>query len=311
MKTPVWLHYDKFHLPRMSDELFAKICRDAPEFGFIRCESEEEFVAALPDADMAATWKFRPEWTALAPKLKVVATPAAGREMIKVEPREGLETTFGTFHGELMAETVVGLMLAFARGIKKSFDWRGKNDWPRQEISAQMFSLRGSHAVIVGFGHIGKWIGRLLKPFGVRLTGVNRSDLARPEYFGGGDIVVSITDLDTVLPSADHLILALPGTTGTDKIIDKRRLQLLSNKAFVYNVGRGNSVDAAALAEQLQNGALAGAGLDVFEREPLAADSPLRACDNVILLPHVSAIAPNYLDLFFVEFINRIRNRND
>ncbi len=310
MKTPVWLHYDKFHLPRMSDRLFEKIIVDAPEFGFVRCEAEEQFVAALPDADMAVTWKFRPEWTALAPKLKVIATPAAGREMIKPEPREGLETLFGTFHGEMMAETVVGMMLAFARGIKLSMDMRGKHNWPRQEISAQMFALRGSLAVILGFGHIGKWIGRLLKPFGVRLTGVNRSDMTRPVYFTENDTVVPIADLDQVLASADHLIAALPGTSETDKIINKDRLQLLSNKAFVYNVGRGNSIDATALADALQSGKLAGAGLDVYEREPLAMDSPLRLCDNVILLPHVSAMAPNYLDLFFNEFIGRIRNRN-
>lgn len=309
MKTVVNLSYTRAPLPDMDDALFADICRKAPEMGWVHCHGEEEFLRELPGSRAAVCWRFKQEWLDLAPGLEVIATPAAGRELIRVEPRRGLELMFGTFHGELMAETVVGLMLAFARGIKATIDLHDRVLWPRAEISERMFPLRGSHALILGFGHIGKWVGKLLKPFGVRLTGVNRSDLSRPEYFEPGDEVKSITELDALLPSADHLVMVLPGGDDTRNVMDARRLSLLRNGAYVYNVGRGNSLDGAALAGELRSGRLAGAGLDVYDPEPLPADSPLRGCPNAILMPHVSAMSPNYLALFFDQFIDSMRKR--
>jgi phosphoglycerate dehydrogenase-like enzyme len=113
--------------------------------------------------------------------------------------------------------------------------------------------------------------------------------------------------LDTVLPAADHLVLALPGGAETDSLLDARRLSLLPPHAAIYNVGRGNAIDESALASALVAQAIAAAYLDVFAREPLPADSPLRSCPNAFLLPHISAIAPNYLDLFLRELAQRLK----
>jgi phosphoglycerate dehydrogenase-like enzyme len=172
-----------------------------------------------------------------------------------------------------------------------------------------MRPLRGSHLVILGFGNVGRWVGKLAKPFGVRITGMSRRPRPQPEYFTAGDAVTPANRLDTVLPHADHLMLALPSGPATDHIIDRRRLALLKPQAWLYNIGRGNAVDTAALAKALAAGRLAGACLDVFEEEPLPADHPLRALPNVLLMPHASAIAPNYLDLFLNEFIEHCRRR--
>lgn len=294
-------------LPHIEDRHMERLRREAPGIDWRLCREESDFLAELPDADIADVWRFEPEWLARAPRLRLVATPAAGREWIRIDSSEGPEVAFGGFHGELMAETVLGMMLAFSRGIRLGLSLQDDAPWPRAEVAASMRPLRGGRAVVLGFGGIGKWIGKLLSALGVRITGVNRSDLARPDYFGAGDSVVPLSGLDDALPACDHLILALPGSGETDRIIDAGRLALLPSTAFVYNVGRGNAIDMPALVASLRAGAIAGAGLDVFDREPLPADHPIRGCPNTILLPHVSAFSPNYLDLHLDELLPRIR----
>ena len=103
--------------------------------------------------------------------------------------------------------------------------------------------------------------------------------------------------------------LCLPGTEGTDRLIDRRRLALLPPTATLCNVGRGNALDEEALVAALRGNRLAGASLDVFREEPLPLPSPLRTCPNLWLMPHASAIAPDYLDLFVAELGERWQAR--
>lgn len=271
------------------------------------CQRESDFLDYLPHADAVVVWSFRQEWFDLAPSLRYIATPAAGKDLFHVIPPLGTELIYGTFHGELIAETVLGMMLAFSRGIQASVRGQDKQPWARHEIGAGMFSLRNSKALILGFGAIGKHIGRLLKTIGIDVIGVNRTNLARPRYFTPDDQIVDMSGLDAALPIARHIILALPGGNETTKMLDARRISLLRRDAYVYNIGRGNAIDEEALYRALIEGRIAGAGLDVYAAEPLAVGSPLRRCQNVILMPHVSAMSPNYIELFVRELANRWR----
>jgi phosphoglycerate dehydrogenase-like enzyme len=280
----------------------------------VRCAGIDELLETLPRAEIALVWRFRQEWFELAGALRWIVTPAAGRDYFQVRPPPGVEIGYGTFHGELIAETVLAMMLAQARGLPVCAGMRSasggvEREWPRADLDRTARPLRGSRVVILGFGNIGDWVGRLAKPFGVRITGVRRQPAGRPAYFDDGDAMVPAERLDAVLPGADHLVLTLPGGAATHHIIDARRLSLLPAHAVVYNVGRGSAIDEAALVDALRRGAIAGAGLDVYETEPLPLDSPLRACPGVILLPHAAAISPNYLDLFIDEFVARYRTK--
>ena len=270
------------------------------------CRSEASFLRALPKARVAVTWAFRQEWFARAPQLRCILSSAAGRDFFPLTPPPQVVVRHGTFHGPLMAETVLGLMLAFNRGILEAYRQQLRGElWPREQVYDCMRLLRGSRAVIVGFGHIGAAVGRQLKPFGVRVTGVRRTpQKRRPAWFGEDDEVVTLDRLDAALPRADHLILVLPSDTGTDRMFGAERLARLPRRAVVYNVGRGNCIDEAALAEALERGALRGACLDVFEQEPLTAASPLaRNLPGLVRLPHASAFADEYLDLFLDEVV--------
>ncbi len=114
--------------------------------------------------------------------------------------------------------------------------------------------VRGSHAVIVGFGRIGEWIGRVLSPLGVRVTGIRRHPERgqRPPWMRAEDVLLPASRLDAVLPDADHVILVLPSGAATDGLFGVSRLALLPPRAVLYNVGRGNAVDETALIDALR-----------------------------------------------------------
>jgi phosphoglycerate dehydrogenase-like enzyme len=272
------------------------------------CRHTAEFVEALPEAALAIVWRFDQDWFDKAPRLRVVATPAAGRDYFHVTPPAHVTVLHGQFHGILMGETVAGALLAMSRGLLPAATTFAADPWPRAALGQCMRPLRGSRVTILGFGNIGTWIGRLLKGFGVHITGVRRhAGCPGPDYFDSDDRVAPVAELDTILAATDHLVLALPGGGETDGILDGRRLALLPSHATLCNVGRGNAIDERALANALRSGRLAGAVLDVFSHEPLPADTPLRRTPNLWCLPHAAAIAPNYIALFLADLARQLR----
>ena len=280
-----------------------------PELNVKICSSPDKFEVELPNTEIALIWYFKQEWLSFAPKLKWIITPAAGRDYFHIPPSSGVDVDYGHFQGELMGETVLGMMLAQARGIREAILLSRDHSWPRDLICKRMKPLRGSHLVILGFGHIGRWIGRLAKPFGMRIIGVKRKLVPPPPYFDDQDSVITVNNLEEVLPEADHLVLSLPGGADTTDIIDKKRLNLLPSNAVIYNVGRGNAINEPALIEALTHNKIEAAYLDVVKTEPLPADSALRKCPNLFIMPHASAISPNYLDLFIREFAEKYKAR--
>lgn len=274
------------------------------------CQTDTEFVQALSTAPVAVAWRFEQDWVDAAPELEWIVTPAAGKDYFQITPKPGTTMTYGSFHGILMAETALAMMLANCRGLVKAQALRESGaTWPNTLLAKEMRPFRGSHVVILGFGRIGDWIGRLAKPFGVRLTGIQRNPGKRPDYFTAEDRILPVAELENVLPEADHLMLVLPSGAETDGILDEKRLSLLPPYSYVYNIGRGNAIDEVALSRALQENRIAGACLDVYQKEPLPDDSPLRNCPNTVLMPHASAFSPNYLDHFIDEFVTHWRNR--
>lgn len=285
----------------------ARLADALPHATVTRHTDPDAFAAAMRTSHIAIAWRFTQSWIDDATRLRWVVTPAAGRDYFRVNLPAGVEAVHGRFHGPLMAETVVGMMLGECRGLFEAARLEGVDPWPRAELARVMRSLHGAHVAILGFGEIGTWIGRMLKPFGVRINGVRRKRVPPPPWFEGEDAIRPVAELDRILPEVDHLVLVLPGGAETDRILDSHRLALLPPHAVVYNVGRGNAIDEDALVEALHTGRLAGAYLDVFSEEPLPEASALRGCPRAFLFPHASAITPLYLDRFIEELIPRIR----
>jgi len=271
-------------------------------------KSHTTFKESLEHADIAFIWVFNQKWFALAKKLKWIALPSAGLDHIHLDLPKGIILTNSSFHGEFIAETVLGAMLGFSRGLF----WASQNqdkEWPREEIVPNIRPLKGSHLVILGFGNIGSRIARKAKPFGVRITGIKRTLIALPDFLNKDeDKIITIDDMDKILPETDHFVVVLPKDKSTDNLVNKERLNLLPKHAYLYNVGRGNAIEENVLAEVLRNNQIKGAYLDVFKEEPLPKDSPLRNCSaNLLMTPHTSAVSPNFFDRFIDEFVLRYK----
>ena len=302
MNIGIWLTNQDINCLNFSDENFRKITAKIPQAKIFNFTGADAFKEKLPEFDVVLVWVFKQEWLEIAKRLKWIVTPAAGKDFFNIKLPEEIKIYYGTFHGEIMAETVVGMILASVRGIIDTCNLMKRYPWPNKEVEVGMRPLRGSNVVILGFGKIGQWTARLLKPFGVKITAVKRSLIEKPDYFDDDDSIITIDLLDTVLPTADHLVMILPRSKETNNIMNKKRINLLPSYTHIYNVGRGNSIDENALADALNNEKIAGACLDVYQTEPLPSDSPLRNAKNILLMPHASAFAPNYFDLFVDEF---------
>lgn len=293
-----------FNVADAQVERFRRLLPANADLPVVVCRTESEFTAHLPGATAVFVWSFKQEWFALAPKLRHVCTPAAGRDYFHVAPPPQVTMHYGTFHGAIMGETALACVLAVSHGIlpfaREMKDGTGEDAaWPRLRLAAAARRISGATIAILGFGHIGRIFARMAKPFGPRLVGVTQSP--HPEYRDEFPDVALATagDLPAVLPEADHVVCFLPSGAATTKLLDARNLSLMKRGAFLYNFGRGNLVDEDALAAALHAGRLGGAVLDVFQAEPLPATSPLRRCPNCYLYPHASAFSPDYLDLYF------------
>jgi phosphoglycerate dehydrogenase-like enzyme len=160
-------------------------------------------------------------------------------------------------------------------------------------------TVAGKTAVVIGFGDLGRAAGRAAKKLGAKVIAVTRSGkAARP-----ADAACPVSRIDAVLPKADFVVVTTPLTPATRNLLNRERLALLKPEAGLVNIGRAPVVDYEALREMLVNGRLAGAVLDVFEPEPLPADSPWWDTPNVVALPHVTCDDPRYvgrlLDFWF------------
>ena len=268
----------------------------------MRVKSEQAFLKSLPSATHAVVWHFNKEWWRDAPK--------------------GVKVHFGSFHGPIISETVLGFLLAWTRG----FFWKGPM-WPREELAEHCGDLEGTTAVIAGFGRIGRAIAACLEPFGVECFGITRHGIFTLENFHEGRLTTDIRQKPSatlrlcvsalkiptpLLRRADWFILALPSDTGTDDFLDARLIRRLPKKCVVVNVGRGNAVDEDALLAAIKEGRLAGAYLDVYKQEPTALNPKigprgkgLAAAKsvpwNLVRMPHACAFSSRYMKECFRE----------
>ena len=309
MKILVYLTHPHVEAWNFQDRHKEQFSRHTPEISVVVCHNSKEFLASLPTAGGVIVWYFKPEWEKISPQLKWIATPAAGRDWIDLEPGSDLPVLFGGFHGLMMAESVLGAALHFCKAFQFSGDLQKKKKWARVKLSQRITSLYKKRVTILGFGRIGQIIGRVFKPFGCHLTGVKREMIEPPDYFEGDDKIVGADQLMEVLAETDHLIIVLPGGTDTNGLFTHEHFKQLPRHCIVYNVGRGNVYRETDIVHALREKYIAGAYLDVFETEPLPETSELWGMENVLIQPHLSAASPQYLDLFIEELIPKLKNK--
>ena len=280
--APVWT-IDSSHVDALR--------RAFPDVRFIEARSHEELAAAIPDADIAFSSMVRETSFARAGRLRWIHSSAAGVGATLfpalVESDVVLTNSSGV-QAPVIGEHILASVLAWRRGLHIAARRQQAATWVQDELASYPgLPLSEMRALIVGMGSIGTEAARLLRAVGAQVETVARR--AR-------DGVHATGELPDLLPEADVVVITAPHTPETDRLFDRAMLARMKPGSLLVNVGRGRIVDEAALVEALEQGRPGGAALDVFEREPLPADSPLWKMENVIVTPHMAGSSARFWD---------------
>jgi phosphoglycerate dehydrogenase-like enzyme len=264
-----------------------KIRKAAAEAGgdLLFAESEDEIPSSWEDCDII--YGFGMGNAKKNRNLKWLSVPSAGVDYL-MKPgvfanEECLVTNSSGAYGVTIAEHIIGVSLMMMRKLDYSYRESLKGNWTSPQPQR---SLKDSRIVVLGTGDIGSCFARRAKAFEPKsIIGVSRSGISSdPAY----DSVKKVSELDLLLPYTDLLVMSLPDTPETRDILNRERIALLPEGAYVVNVGRGSAIDEDALCESLESGRLGGAALDVFKTEPLPSDSKIWNTKNLLITPHVA-----------------------
>jgi glyoxylate reductase len=251
----------------------------------------DELIAALADADglmCQSNCRVDDAVLAAAPRLRVVANVAAGYDNIDVAAATArgvavCNTPVPALH-ETTADLTFALILATARRLGEAERYIRGGRWthwsPQLLVGGDVY---GRTLGIVGLGRIGQAVARRARGFGMTILYTSRTPNLRLE----AELGVRYTTLAELLRTSDFVSLHVPASPETRRMIGAAELAMMKPSAYLINAARGALVDQAALAQALRKGRIAGAGLDVFDPEPVAADEPLLALENVVVVPHI------------------------
>lgn len=284
-----------------------KLRETIPDIQINLARSVGEAMEVIEEVD-AAFGNIAPELFESASNLRWIACPQAGPRagyyhQALIDSAVTVTNTRDIYNDHISAH-VMSYLLAFARGLHVYIPRQLQREWtPDYET----IHLPDSTAVVIGIGGIGAETARLCSEFGMTVIGVDPraaeptpgvSEIHRPEA------------LDDVLPRGDFVIVTVPETPETQGMFTKEQFRRMKSSAFFINIGRGATVVLDDLAEALEEGQLAGAGLDVFQTEPLPSDHPLWSIPGVLITPHVAGRGPYLEDRRTALFIENCQRFN-
>ncbi len=223
---------------------------------------------------------------------------------------EVLLTNSAGIYAEPMADQALAMMLYFTRALDGAVAGMRGREWRREAIvgpGGGVTELAGAVVGILGYGGIGRALGRRASALGMRVWALRRSEPTgeQPEEV---EWISGASGLEELLRGSDYVVLTVPETSETTGLIGERELALMPRSAVLINVARGRILDEEALAAALGAGRLRGAGLDVFREEPLPHDSPLWELDNVLITPHIGGTSQRFWDRQTELMIRNIGN---
>ena len=264
---------------------------------------EDNFVSSMSSSDILLAWNFpTTNLKKISPNLKWIHCISAGiNHLIPLDwMHEGLVLTNNSgIHSKKAGEFGLMSILMLQNHLPKIIT----NQKNKKFVSLFSNPIAGKTVVVLGTGSLGGSMIKLLSPLGANIIGVNKK---------GGDVkgctkVVTTNKIDSVLPDADFVYLALPETSETKNLINRNRLDLLKPSCGIINIGRQSAIDYDALCEKLKKNELAGAILDVFDPEPIDPNSKLWDTPNLIITPHVSSDdGESYIRLTLELFVKNL-----
>jgi phosphoglycerate dehydrogenase-like enzyme len=275
----------------------------------IWADADGNFEGDPQDAEVYFNWYYLKQQTlqtvlAAAPDLRWHQTPSAGVNHILtpayLERNIILTNGAGTFTIPI-AEFVMAYILTHAKCLPQLYALQTQHHWQRS-IDFPFQEIDGASMVIIGAGNIGQAIAQRANAFGMRVWGSRR----HPQPMSGFEKVVGGDEWRSLLPEADYVVLATPLTPETRGLFDRSALRSMQSTSYLINIARGAVVDEAALLQALQDGWIAGAGLDTFETEPLPPDSPFWTLPNVFITPHCSGMTPRITERTIALFLDNL-----
>ena len=272
-----------------ADALAAAVTDRIPDLDLRVARTPAESLALAEDAEVAlAAWLPSAVFDA-AEELRWVQALSAGVDFYDhgaLGEAGVLLTSAAGVHAEPIAEQVLGYLLLFERDILRGIHQQFEGRWLRYEGG----ELRGKTVGIVGVGSIGTRVAELATAFGMSVVGTKRDPSTAPDVL---DEVWDPDGLHDLLERSDYVVVACPLTDETRGLLGRTELGIMGEEAVLVNVARGPIVDEDALVEALQQRVIHGAALDVFDAEPLPADSPLWGLPNCVVTPHMSGSTPH------------------
>jgi phosphoglycerate dehydrogenase-like enzyme len=268
--------------------------------------TRESLAAHAADADAVFTWAPRLDWIATewgwSKRIRWIATSTVGVDGLlfpELVRSDVVVTNSAGVFNEAMAEYALALVSAVCADLHTTLRLQHERAWQHRETTR----LAGRRIVVAGAGGIGRAVARQLTRAGAIVTCIGRHGRTDPEL----GPVAAVTELASLLPAADFVIVVLPLTQDTRGLFGRETLMRMRGDAWLINLGRGAIVDEPALISMLRSGTIGGAALDVFADEPLPAQSPLWALPNVIVSPHMSGDFDGWEGALTGLFLSQLR----
>ena len=245
------------------------------------------------------------QWQKKLPSLKWAQQLGAGADWLSLFPdfmkNDVILTNASGVHAIPISEHILALMFALSRKVQYSVRNQLKHKWDRR---GRLGEIEGSTMGLLGLGAIGSKTAEKAKALGMRVLGYRRN----PEKTDPNvDKMFGAEGLNDLLAQSDWVVLTVAATPETDKLIGEAQLRAMKPSAHIINIARGKVIDEAVLITALNEKWIAGAGLDVFEQEPLPAESPLWDMKNVIITPHFAGATPYYIDRLVAIFTENLK----
>ncbi len=287
--------------------------RRFPDVTFVDAPDPAQALKEVADADIFMGF-MTPEMFQAAKQLKWIQSPSSGINYFLDIPglRESdvLLTSASGTHGGAVSESAIAMMLAYTRGIRESIPLQPQHKWAMREIRSHLTELSGCTVGIIGMGAIGNALAKRLHAFDMHVIAVDLMPKEKPSYVHE---LWEMDRLDDLLAQSDFVVVAVPYTDDTHNMIGAKQIAKMKTTAMLVGISRGGIIDQAALVEALHNKTIAAGALDVFDTEPLPADSELWDLDNLLITSHIAGgtqYEAKYIVDIFVENLERfLQNR--
>jgi phosphoglycerate dehydrogenase-like enzyme len=288
-----------------------KLQEEFPQFSVAQSNSFDNVAQYIADVEIMFAVSLRPEQFLAAKKLRWLHSQSAAVNQFmfpELIESDVILTNARNVHAPVVAEHVMATVFALTKQLPAAVRFQQRHVWGQEEFSrgdSRSRDISGATLGLVGLGSIGRHVAGHASSLGMRVIAVREHP--EKEKPSGVDEVFASSKLADLLGQSDYVVLSTPVTPETTGMIGREELRAMKPNAYLINVGRGALIDEAALVDALRERKIAGAALDVFEKEPLPSDSPFWDLDNVLITPHTAGISDKMWERHYAVFSENLR----